>query len=474
MPRRKTHAPLLTFLNDRLVGRLSKQPSGAVDFVYDPGWLAWEHAMPVSLSLPLREARYIGAPVLAVFENLLPDSEGIRARVAERVGAAGIDAYSLLSVIGRDCVGALQFVPDDDRADGGAAAAADGDDDDRGNRVDDGDGRRSRDDVVAEGIAGDVLNDAEVAALIAGLGRAPLGVGADIDEDFRISVAGAQEKTALLRYEDRWLRPHGRTPTTHILKPQIGHVQTAGGVIDLSNSVENEFYCLKLLEVFGLDTNRVEIATFGERKVLVIERFDRRWTRDGGLIRLPQEDCCQALGIPPTRKYQSEGGPSIVSVAELLKGSDEPLADQAAFFKSQILFWLIGATDGHGKNFSVFIRPGGRFRLTPFYDVLTAQPSLDANQIRRNAFKLAMPVGNSNHYRIDVVTGRHFLETARRARLPMRMAIAAIEEIHEATPRAFDKVERELPAGFPEAIHASVRAAATGRLRQLALAMEAA
>ncbi|HEX8512138.1 MAG TPA: HipA N-terminal domain-containing protein, partial [Allosphingosinicella sp.] len=123
MARRRAHTPLLTFLNDRLVGRLSKQPSGAIDFAYDAEWLAWEHAMPVSLSLPLREARYIGAPVVAVFENLLPDSDPIRRRVAERVGAAGVDAYSLLSAIGRDCVGAMQFVPDDDRADGAADGA---------------------------------------------------------------------------------------------------------------------------------------------------------------------------------------------------------------------------------------------------------------------------------------------------------------------------------------------------------------
>lgn len=443
MARRRTHAPLLTFLNDRLVGRLSKQPSGAIDFAYDPTWLAWEHAMPVSLSLPLREARYTGAPVAAVFENLLPDSDPIRRRVAERIGATGVDAYSLLSAIGRDCVGAMQFVPDDDRADGGEGGAA------------------------AAEISGTVVGDADIADMIANLKRAPLGVGADIDEDFRISVAGAQEKTALLRYEDQWLRPHGRTPTTHIFKPQIGHIQTAGGTIDLSNSVENEYYCLKLIEAFGLPANNVEIAIFGDRKVLVIERFDRTWTRDGRLIRLPQEDCCQALSIPPTQKYQSEGGPGVVAIADLLRGSDDPLEDQLAFFKSQIIFWLIGATDGHAKNFSLFLRPAGRFRLTPFYDVLTAQPSLDARQIRRNGFKLAMSLGNSGHYRIHDITGRHFVETARRARLPRSLAERALEEVCAAAAAAFDSLESLLPPAFPGAIHEAVLAAATGRLQQL-------
>lgn len=447
MARRRTHAPLLTFLNDRLVGRLSKQPSGAIDFAYDAEWLAWEHAMPVSLSLPLREARYIGAPVAAVFENLLPDSDQIRRRVAERVGAAGVDAYSLLSAIGRDCVGAMQFVPDEDRADGGADGEA-----------------------GAE-ISGTVVGDDEIADMLANLKGAPLGVGADIDEDFRISVAGAQEKTALLRHEGQWLRPHGRTPTTHIFKPQIGHIQTAGGTIDLSDSVENEYYCLKLMEAFGLPANGVEISQFGERKVLVIERFDRTWTRDGRLIRLPQEDCCQALSVPPTQKYQSEGGPGVAAIVDLLRGSDEPQEDQLAFFKSQIIFWLIGATDGHAKNFSLFLRPGGRFRLTPFYDVLTAQPSLDARQIRYNGFRLAMSLGNSGHYRIHDITGRHFVEAAQRARLPRSLAERAIEGVLAGAGAAFEAVERALPRDFPAQIHGSVRPAASARLRQLESAL---
>ena len=439
MARRKTHAPLLTFLNDRLVGRLSRQPSGAIDFVYDPDWLAWEHTLPVSLSLPLREARYVGAPVAAVFENLLPDSLPVRRRVAERVGAAGTDAYSLLSAIGRDCIGALQFVPEDEH----------------------------RDEDHHDEITGDVVTDDEIGEIIANLAVRPLGIGAGDDDEFRISVAGAQEKTALLLHQNRWLRPHGRTPTTHIFKPQIGTIQTAGGEVDLSNSVENEFYCLKLLELFGLDVNRTEMHSFGGRKVLVVERFDRRWRSDGRLMRLPQEDCCQALSVPPTRKYQNEGGPGIVAIADLLRGSDDPLGDQLAFLKSQILFWLIGATDGHAKNFSLFLRQGGRFELTPFYDVLTAQPSVDAKQIRHNQFKLAMAVGNSHHYRILDVSGRHFVETARQARLPVRVTREAIRQILEQAPAAFERVEAVLPQDFPEAIHASVSAAAAGRLRLL-------
>ena len=434
MARRKAHVPLAVFLNSRRVGRLDKEPSGAIAFTYHPDWLARDHALPVSLSLPLREERYAGAPVVAVFDNLLPDAAHIRARVAERVGAGGTDAYSLLAAIGRDCVGAMQFVPDGD---------------------DDGDDGRDPPPTP--------LDDDQVGQLIAGLARAPLGVDTGEDADFRISVAGAQEKTALLRRDGRWFRPHGRTPTTHILKPQIGAIQTPGGPIALSNSVENEFYCLKLLSLFGLNTANVEIAEFGPRKVLVVERFDRRPTAGGRLIRLPQEDCCQALSVPPSQKYQNEGGPGVVAIAELLKGSDAPFDDQRALLKSQLLFWLIGAPDGHAKNFSVFLLPGGRFQLTPFYDVLTGQPSADAGEIRRNRFKLAMSIGG--HYRMDEVAGRHFVETAARARIPPRLTTEVMEEVADTAAAAFEKVVEEMPPAFPEQLHASVRRAAEARLR---------
>src|SRR5260221_375267 len=112
MARGRRRVPVSVFLNGRLTGHLNRQASGAIAFQYDDAWLGWEHALPVSLSLPLREDRYIGAPVIAVFDNLLPDSDEIRRRIAERVHAPGIDAYSLLAAIGRDCVGALQFLPD--------------------------------------------------------------------------------------------------------------------------------------------------------------------------------------------------------------------------------------------------------------------------------------------------------------------------------------------------------------------------
>ena len=242
--------------------------------------------MPVSLSLPLREDRYIGAPVLAVFDNLLPDNTAIRRAVAERVGAGGTDAFSLLAALGRDCVGALQFLPEGHEP--GPAGIIDG----------------------------HPISDAEIADLIGNLAVSPLGLRRD--DDFRISIAGAQEKTALLRHKGRWLKPIGATPTTHIIKPQIGRLPNG---IDLSNSVENEYFCLKLLDALGVLSANVEMATFGGRRVLIVERFDRLVTHDKRLLRVPQEDCCQALSVPWTNNTKmrvAQGCADIQLLAEAI------------------------------------------------------------------------------------------------------------------------------------------------------------
>ncbi|MEQ8346395.1 MAG: type II toxin-antitoxin system HipA family toxin [Sneathiellaceae bacterium] len=436
MPRRRTRIPLNVYLNNRLVGRLSRAGSGAIDFTYDRDWLAWEHALPVSLSLPLREDRYIGAPVAAVFENLLPDSDALRIRIARHVGAAGTDAYSLLAAIGRDCVGALQFLPEP----------------------------LPDDDIVrsAGKIEGEPIDERAIGAMLRNLARAPLGL--DEDDAFRISVAGVQEKTALLHYQGRWFKPAGTTPTTHILKPQTGQLPDG---VDLSNSVENEFYCLQVLKAFGLQVNEAVVEVFDGQKVLVVERFDRRWARDGRLLRLPQEDCCQALSVPPTLKYQNQGGPGIPDIVALLKGSDQPDADQMAFLRAQIVFWLIGATDGHAKNVSIFLTPGGRYRLTPFYDVLTAQPSLDKGQIQRKQMKLAMAVGDRNRYRIDDIAGRHFIQTGARAGMAGQLVREAMSDIERQVEAALQTVEARLPNDFPASIHESVSTAVRERARRL-------
>lgn len=432
MARRRRYPALRVYVNGRVIGRLRKETTGAIDFTYDAGWLAWDAAFPVSLSLPLREDRYIGAPVAAVFDNLLPDNEQIRRRIAEKVGAEGDDPYSLLATIGGDCVGALQFLPE------------------------------GTDPAPLDAIEGEALCDDDIGRIINNLVSAPLGI--EEEDDFRISIAGAQEKTALLRHDGRWLRPHGTTPTTHIFKPQIGQLPNG---IDLSNSVENEFFCLRLAANLGLDAAEAEMATFGGRRVLIVRRFDRLVTRDGRLLRQPQEDFCQALSIPWARKYEREGGPGILTSMDLLMASDEPTLDRHAYLKTMIFFWLLGATDGHGKNFSLFLYPGGGSKLTPLYDVLSAQPSVDAGQIRRNRFKLAMAVGAGRHYAVDDIVPRHFIQSGEECGLGRSALEALFAELAADAPAALDVTLDSLPEDFPAHIAASIARGFRLRLEQI-------
>jgi len=439
MPRHKTHPPLHVLINNRLVGRLRKEANGAVSFQYHQTWLDWAPAFAISLSLPLRESTYSGEPVVAVFDNLLPDNPNVRRRVAERMGAQGTDYFSLLEAIGRDCVGAMQFLPDNVQAD------------------------------AEPYVKGEAVSDEEIERILASLATAPLGV--DKEQDFRISIAGAQEKTALLRKDAQWMRPIGTTPTTHLLKPQLGEIPTAFGPINMSASVDNEHFCLKLLEAFGLKVAKTQIVTFGKRRVLAVERFDRRWRNAQYLLRLPQEDCCQAMGIPSAQKYQSNGGPSMAAILKLLQRSDVPQQDQADFFKSQILFWLIGATDGHGKNFSVFLKPEGRYGLAPFYDVLSAQPAFDQRQIPNNRYKLAMSVGTNRHYRILEIVGRHFVQSGRAAGLGTTIMHNAITEILDRAQDAPERALALMPNDFERQVHDSIVAAMPSRLRLLQTAL---
>lgn len=440
MARKKTHAPLNVLINGRLVGQLVKAPNGAISFQYAESWLDWEYRFAVSLSLPLRPTAYRGSEVAAVFDNLLPDRDAVRRRVAERMGAQGTDTYSLLEAIGRDCIGAMQFLPED------------------------------QPDAPEPNVKGEPLTDRDVEAILADLARAPLGV--DKDQEFRISVAGAQEKTALLNIDGKWHRPLGTTPTTHILKPQLGQIPSADGMIDMSDSVDNEHYCMRLMEAFGLDVAKTEIVTFGERRVLVVERFDRRWRNANHLLRLPQEDCCQALGFPPTRKYQSDLGPSSRDIMTLLQGADDAETDQASFLTSQILFWLMGATDGHAKNFSIFLKPGGRYSLTPFYDVLSAQPAFDKGQIPQNKFRLAMSAGKNRHYRISEIMGRHFVQSGKAAGMGPTLINRVVQSIFDLAKTATDKAASQMPEDFALEVHDSITRALPARLRLLETAFE--
>lgn len=432
MARRRLSSALSLYLNSRRVGELNQQPSGAIEFHYDTDWLRWEHALPISLSLPLREDPYRGEPIIVVLDNLLPDTPAIRRRIAERVHADGYDAYSLLSKVGRDCVGALQFLP------------------------------RHVEPESWGTIECHSATDASIARKLRDLSTTPLGI--DENEEFRISLAGAQEKTALLYHRGNWQVPIGTTPTTHILKPQIGRLPNG---IDLSRSVENEYLCMKLTTALGLPTASVAIRDFEDQRVLVVERFDRRWTSDGRLLRVPQEDICQALSVPPTHKYENDGGPGIRSILELLASSNDPETDRRLFLKAQIVFWLLGATDGHAKNFSIFLQPGGRFRSTPLYDVMSTQPAVDARELQKNKTRMALAVGDQRHYVVDRILARHFIQTAARSGLSGQVVDAIFADVLDAADAAIAQVTRELPNDFPRALQDSILQGFRRRLRVL-------
>jgi serine/threonine-protein kinase HipA len=432
MPRRRRYGPLAVFFNNRLVGHLHKESAGSIRFDYELEWLAWEHAVPVSLSMPLREQGYSGAVASAVFENLLPDNEAVRRAVASRFGADGTDPFSLLGAIGRDCVGALQFLAESEQPD------------------------------PPDRLAGVVLSDEDIADRLSALSRNPLGLRRD--DDMRISIAGAQEKTAFLKKASQWLSPQGATPTTHIFKTQIGRLSNG---LDLTQSVENEYLCLQIVKSFGFPVANTSMEIFGDVKVLVVERFDRKWIDPGRLIRLPQEDCCQALSFPSTLKYQRDGGPGVEEIMTLLQGSDEPDQDRMLFFKAQLLFWLLGATDGHAKNFSVFLFPHGRFRMTPLYDILSLQPSVDSGLVRRNEFRLAMRLGDSKKYKVSDIQGRHLVQTARRCGLSERAIDNACSEIADRTLQVTNDIENALPDDFPAPLLESVVAGIRGRVSRL-------
>lgn len=420
---------LALFQNGRRAGTIGRTSAG-VSLDYDPQWLAWDEATPVSLSLPLGESAHRGDAVLLFLDGLLPESETQRARLAVSLDAPDTHPYTLIEVLGRCSAGALTFVPAGE--DPGPAGAA----------------------------TGEPLPEPEIERLLASLTRRPLGV----DRRFRISLAGAQRKTALLRRDGEWLRPTGFTPTTHILKPQIGPLLGA----DFSRSVENEFFCLALTEAFGVETAYAEIADFGRQRTLVVERFDRHWTPDGRLLRLPHEDCLQSLGIATARKYEGDGGPGMTRLFELLRRSVTADEDRRAFLRAQIVFWLLAAFDGHSKNYSVRLLPGGRFRLAPLYDIVSVQPALDSGQLGLDEVAMALAVGADRATDLRWITPEHFVQTGKAAGIPATVTRAVFEELVEARAAAFDAVREQLPDDFPPEISEPILRGAATRLDRIA------
>jgi serine/threonine-protein kinase HipA len=307
-----------------------------------------------------------------------------------------------------------------------------------------------RADINVKKIEGTVLSTGEIAEELRNYKTLPLGMGRD--KDFRISIAGAQEKTALLYHEDKWLRPSGATPTTHIFKLPIGIIEHAG--IDLSESVENEWLCLEIFRSFGLPVPEIHIAQFDEIKVLIVKRFDRELASDKSwIIRHPTEDMCQANGIASALKYENEGGPGISTIMGLLKSSLNPEDDRKQFMQCIFLFWLLGAIDGHAKNFSIYLKQGGRFKLTPVYDVISAYPIAAKRQIEYRDLKMAMALhGKNSHYKWHEVMPRHWFNESKKINFPASEMQAIIDQTLGKIEAVISDVCSKLPDEFPDDI----------------------
>ncbi|HET7836992.1 MAG TPA: type II toxin-antitoxin system HipA family toxin [Variovorax sp.] len=440
MGRRSHSQSLGLWSNGERVGRWTIPARGDMELRYDDAWVRSDVGRPLSLSLPFNPRNELlkGAAVEHYFDNLLPDSNAIRKRVAARFKTGSVDAFDLLRAIGRDCVGAIQLLDEDQ-----VPAAVD--------RVE----------------AVPVDESSIERHLLSVVHPDKFDAAVDPDDDFRISLAGAQEKDAYLWWNGGWHKPRGTTPTTHIFKLPLGLI--GGRQADFSTSVDNEWLCLKLLQAYGLPTADATIRSFGAQRVLVVERFDRRLSH-GRLLRLPQEDFCQATGTSPLVKYENEGGPGLQKLFLLLQQSANAAHDMRTLMAAQILFWLLRAPDGHAKNFSIHLLAGGAFQLTKMYDVMSAYPILGKgpNKWSPRDVRMAMALlGKNRHYTMATIQRRHFNSTARQVGYG-RDAEAVIQQLIERTPGAIGEVQAQLPKDFSPWVAEQV----LGGLQSAAAALE--
>lgn len=394
---------LVVIADGRLMGEVHRSRSGRLTFVYDADWRASGNAYPLSLSMPLVVAEHEHGRIEPWLWGLLPDNEVILARWGQRFQVSPRNAFALLGAVGEDCAGAIQLAgPERARA-----------------LLDAGHG------TVAWLSAHDI---AERLALL----RRDQSAWREARDNGQFSLAGAQPKTALYFDGERWGLPSGRLATTHILKPPSeafdGHA-------------ENEHLCLELSRALGLPAARSRVVRFDGEAAIVIERYDRLRAA-GGVRRLHQEDFCQALGLPPTRKYQNEGGPAVGDMQGIIRAhSGASRQDEWTFARAMIFNWLIGGTDAHAKNYSLLIGAGGRARLAPLYDVASTL----AYDFDPRRLKLANKIGGT--YLIEEIGPRQWEKFAIEMRLPKQDVLVAARDMAIALPGAVhavaDRMRRE-------------------------------
>ena len=351
---RTEHPRLAAVLDGRQIGHVHQDRSGRFRFIYEEDWRHDPMAYAISLSMPLSSAEHAHSAVSAYLWGLLPDNDQTRAQYGRLFGVSAANPVALLAHMGADCAGAIQFAPPDQVSTILSGATV----------------RDQVEWLSEEQIATDLRTVREQG--IAGAGRRTTG---------QFSLAGAQPKIALLHEGERWARPSGRTPTNTILKPPSGAYE---------GFAENEHFCLELARAMKLGAARSRVMRFGDEIAIVVERYDR--AKIGKVHhRIHQEDVCQALGIMPTQKYESDGGPGVPDIIRLLRDrSSQPNEDVDRFVAAIVLNWVIAATNAHAKNYALLHGAGGATRLAPFYD-MSSDLTYAADPLHR--VKLAMKVG---------------------------------------------------------------------------------
>lgn len=404
---RSARLRLVVLLNGAVVGQVYQTGNGRLSFVYDEAWRTARDTYPLSLSMPLAAREHGHRVVSAYLWGLLPDNPHVVEWWAKRYGVSRYSVVDLLAHVGEDCAGAIQLaVPE---------------------RVSDLIGLAT---VADEASLVDWLDENELEIRLRELRLNP-AAGRAADDAGQFSLAGAQPKTALYqRGTGEWGVPTGRMPTNRILKPP------ALGLDDLAY---NEHFCLILARELGMPAAVSRVRHFGDEVAIVVERYDRE-EMDGILVRVHQEDMCQAFGLPPTRKYEVDGGPTVSSVYELLReSSTNPEEDCQRFFDAIALSWLIAATDAHGKNYSLLHAPGPQLRLAPLYDIITILPY---PQLSHEKSKLAMSVGGERQ--ISRIEATHWLRLAKSLGLNPDNAIHRIRDIAARLPNAVDALNAQV------------------------------
>ncbi len=354
----------------RLVGVLDGSDRRNLRLTYDDGWISDPAATPVSVSMPVGAKHYSGKVVEPYLWGLLPDNDRVLARWAADYQCSANSVFDLLRHVGADVAGAAQYIPP------GAAA-----DEARPGKL-------------------DALAPADVATMLREV-REDATVWHPSSHPGRWSLAGAQGKIALAYDAERaaWGLPSGTMPTTHILKPAI-----AG----LDGHDLNEHLCLAAAGRLGLRVAHTEVTRFDDERALVVQRYDRVSMPDGRLIRVHQEDLCQALSVHPVNKYQADGGPGVEQMAAALRASaaGDATRDVDALCRAVAFNWLVLGTDAHAKNYSLLLS-GRQVRLAPLYDIASAA-AYDGHPRR---LRMAQKIGGE--YRPTVIASRHWSRLAK-------------------------------------------------------------